>query len=122
MARKPRIRFEQARSIGIILTLGALLALIVYNTLSEGHPWTSRAADVRLLMTILSILLGLDVIGGNRKEILDALGRALVSVAGGMNDTTARDERKTKTDADAEADTDAAAPASQPKTDTRDDL
>lgn len=84
MANKPpttrhepsNVRFEQARSIGILMTLGALLGLVVYNTVAGGTPWVSRSADVQLLMTLLSLLLGVDLMLANRHT----LGRFIASV------------------------------------------
>lgn len=76
--RKNRIRFSQARSLGVVMVLGVLLALIIYNTIAEGTPWASREDDVRLLMTLLSILLGLDVLVGKHREVLTIIGHLLI--------------------------------------------
>lgn len=103
-----KIRFEQVRSIGILLTLGALLGLVLYNTFAPGNPWSSRPEDVRLLMTVLSVLLGVDVILGNRAamvrllgESLEVAGRALVAYID-TTDGHSDDETETTSDGDDE--------------------
>lgn len=110
--RKRKIRFAQVRSVGILLTLVSLLGLVLYNTFAEGNPWSSRAEDVRLLMTLLSVLLGVDVILGNRAamvrlvgESLQVAGRAVLVYLKTEYDTeTAQASESDADDADADAD------------------
>lgn len=71
------VRFEQVRSVGILLTLGVLLGLVIYNAVSAGTPWQSRANDVRLLMILLSVLLGIDVLVEGREALVELFGRVL---------------------------------------------
>lgn len=96
-----RVRFEQARSLGILFVLTALLGLVVYNTLAEGTPWVHRDRDVRLLMTLLSLLLGLDMLIGNRRELAGLLGRVLVTYA---DDGQPDDQRARNRDRDRDRD------------------
>lgn len=79
--RRKRLRFAQARSVGILLVLLALLGLILYNTIAEGSPWVNRDRDVRLLMTLLSVLLGVDVVIGNHRAIARIVGELLIQYA-----------------------------------------
>ena len=76
-----KLRFAQARSFGVIMVLASLLALVLYNTIAEGASWDTREQDVRLMMTLLSILLGIDVLVGKHREILSLIGNVLVSYA-----------------------------------------
>lgn len=96
--RRRRLRFEQARSVGIVLTLGVLLVLVLYNTVAEGRPWQTREKDVRLLMTLLSLLLGLDVVMGNRRELAQLVGEVLVSYARPDDETAGESDTETETD------------------------
>lgn len=73
------IKFEQVRSIGILMTLATLLGLVIYNALAGGTAWVARSADTQLLMWLLSILLGADLLMSNRHTTARFIASIMIS-------------------------------------------
>ena len=92
-----KLRFEQARSIGIVLVLVTLLGLVAYNAATPDTPWESRTEDVRLLMTLLSVLLGIDVLASYRADLLRAAANGLLALAGEPRASTSDTDTDTTT-------------------------
>lgn len=105
-----RLRLEQSRSVGVILTLSVLLGLVVYNALSGGTAWVSRSDDVRLLMLLLSVFLGVDIAFDSRKAIVELLTLTIRFIGsemmGNHKTTDDNDRSQTTTDRDSDADHD----------------
>lgn len=89
---KHRIRFAQARSVGILLLLTGVLALMLYNTIAEGTPWKTRQQDVRLVLTLFSLLLGVDVLLGNHRDLAKLVGEVLITYSNSKNTSTRTDD------------------------------